>query len=160
VGAAASGAHRMNRGTALLIALLLTNCAGADVFPQLPTETATASFERRGLSDVIVITTIDRLALRSAVLVAPEGERTPAYSLDVTASPVDPPPLGEAVLMTTPGSLRPVTRINAILSVARVRLPDPVHYGNSWRQSRIELHLGDPGGGERDVILPAPAPPA
>jgi hypothetical protein len=155
----ATGAHHVNMGAALFAALLLASCAGADISPQSRTETLTARFERGGLVDVIVVTAIDRLPLRSAVLVVPEGERTPAYSLDLTNSPVDQPPLGEAVLMATPGSLRPVTRINAILSVARIRLPDPVNYGNIWRQSRIELHFGDPGGGERDMTLPAPAPP-
>ena len=139
----------------LALALLLAGCDGGDGAP--PVESVTARFE--ALSDVIVVTARDRLPLRSAVLVAPDGERVPAYSLDVTSSPIVAPSLGEQALMATPGAPRSVTRIEIMASSALIRLPDPNRYAKNWPEWRVELQFGDPGSGERAVTLNAPKPP-
>ena len=122
-----------------------------------PTESATARFD--ALSDVIVVNVTDRLPLRSAALVAPEGERVPAYSLDVSSSPVVAPSQEAAIFMASPGVPRQVTRNGVMSSTALIQLPDPTRYAQGWRDWRVELRIGDPGDAGRDVILPAPKPP-
>lgn len=141
----------------LAFALLLAGCGGGDTAGAPPVESVVARFG--ALSDVIEVTATDRLPLRSAVLVAPGGERVPAYSLDVTASPLEAPSLGEAALMATPGAPRRVTRVGIMASTALIRLPDANRYAKTWQGSRIELRFGDPGSGERTVTLEAPKPP-
>jgi hypothetical protein len=122
-----------------------------------PSESATARFDV--LSDVIVVTVVDRLPLRSAVLVAADGERVPAYSLDVSSSPVVAPSQEAAIFMASPGVPRQVTRVGVMSSTALIQLPDPTRYAQGWRDWRVELRIGDPGGAGRDVTLPAPKPP-
>src|SRR6185437_15976789 len=122
-----------------------------------PSESATARFE--GLSDVIVVTVVDRLPLRSAALVEADGERVPAYSLDVNSSPVVVPSQESAIFMASPGVPRQVTRIGVMSSTALIQLPDPTRYAQGWRDWRVELRIGNPGDGGRDVTLAAPKPP-
>ncbi len=141
----------------LTFALLLGACGGDEGAGGPPVESVSARFE--ALSDVIVVSARDRLPLRSAVLVAPDGERVPAYSLDVAASPVVDPSFGEQLLMVTPGAPRAVTRLNMMIATALIRLPDANRYAKTWQDSRIELQFGDPGSGERMVTLKAPKPP-
>jgi hypothetical protein len=138
--------------------LVVAACAGDDVpWGGAPSEAASARFE--GLSDVIVVTVIDRLPLRSAELVAPDGERVAAYSLDVRSSPVVAPSQETAIFMASPGVPRQVTRLGAMSSTALIQLPDPTRYAKGWRDWRVELSIGDPGEAGREVTLPAPKPP-
>jgi len=147
----------VRRAVAALL-LLLAGCGGADESgPTL--ETIAARFVRGGLADVIVLTSLDRLPLREATLVMPDGERVPAYSIDVDPHPATAQVPGEATLLSTPGTPRQSAWINTMASTALIRLPDPVQYAKNWRRSRIELRLGDPGSGERDVTLAAPPSP-
>lgn len=139
-----------------VVLLLLAGCGEGTVPPSGPLERITAAFGP--LSDVIVVTAVDRLPLRSAVLVDPDGERVPAYSLDVASSPVVEPSAAEQALMETPGMPHQVTQVNAMVATALIRLPDPTRYAKSWQQWHVELRLGDPGSGESDLTLPAPAP--
>ena len=143
---------------AIAALLLLAGCGGADESgPTL--ETIAARFVRGGLADVIVVTSLDRLPLREATLVTPDGERVPAYSIDVDPHPATAQVPGEATLLSTPGTPRQSAWISTMASTALIRLPDPVQYAKNWRRSRIELRLGDPGSGERDVTLAAPPSP-
>jgi len=147
-------------GRALILALLLlAGCAGDESGGGPPPESVTARFEQGGLSDVIVVSATDRLPLRSAVLVGPGDERLPAYSLDVSSSPIQPMSLGEAQLMLTPGMPRQATRLGAMVSRALIRPADPSQYAANWHAEHIELRFGDPGSEERTVTLAAPAPP-
>jgi hypothetical protein len=148
----------MQRTLAIAALLLLAGCGGADE-SRLTPGTITARFVPGGLADVIVVSSIDRLPLRQAVLVTPNGERVPAYSIDVDPRPATARVPGEAVLLSTPGTPRQSAWINTMASAALIRLPDPVQYAKNWRGSRIELRLGDPGGEERDVTLAAPPSP-
>lgn len=142
----------------VLAGLLVAACAddGAS-WGGAPSESISARFE--GLSDVIVVTVVDRLPLRSAVLVATDGERVPAYSLDVSSSPVVTPSQESIIFMASPGVPRLVTRIDVMSSTALIQLPDPTRYAKDWRDWRVELRIGDPGDAGRDVTLEAPKPP-
>jgi hypothetical protein len=150
----------MRRGVAgaliALCILVLAACGDDAGWTSAPPESVSARFA--ALNDVIVVNATDRLPLRSAVLVAPDGERVDAYSLDVSSSPVVERSPGEAVLMSNPGAPRQVTRLDTMVSTALILLPDPNGYAKVWQDSRIALVFGDPGG-EREVTLPAPKPP-
>jgi hypothetical protein len=148
----------MRRTVAMAALLLLAGCGGGDESGLTP-GTIAARFVRGGLTDVIVVTSVDRLPLREAALVTPDGERIPAYSIDVDPHPATAQVPGEATLLSTPGTPRQSAWINTMASTALIRLPDPVQYAKNWRRSRIELRLGDPGGGAREETLAAPPSP-
>jgi hypothetical protein len=147
----------MPRVAAVLL-LLIAGCGEGTVPPGGgPVERITVAFGP--LTDVIVVTALDRLPLRSAVLVDPDGERIAAYSLDVSSSPAIAPSPAQQALMQTPGMPYQVTRVDSMVATALIQLPDPTRYAKSWQQWHVELQLGDPGSGERDLTFPAPAPP-
>src|SRR5215471_3453528 len=149
----------MRRALAIAV-LLLVGCDGGEE-RELAPGTIAARFVRGGLADVIVVTSIDRLPLRAATLVTPDGERVPAYSIDVDPHPATAQVPGEATLLSTPGTPRQSAWISTMASTALIRLPDPVQYAKNWRRSHIELRLADPGSGEREETLAAPpAPPS
>jgi hypothetical protein len=149
------------RALALVVAvavLSVAGCAGEDEpWRGAPAPSAAARFET--FSDVIVVAVSDRLPLRSATLVAPDGERVPAYSLDVRSSPIVAPSQEQAIFMASPGVPRQVTRIDVMSSTALIQLPDAGRYAKGWQDWRVELHLGEPGDAGRDVTLDAPKPP-
>lgn len=144
----------------VLLLLALAGCGGAHrgggMPANIPPESLTAAFKPHGLADVIVVHAVDWRPLRRAELVAPDGERVPAYSLDVTASPVE---RGSLMQQITPGAPRPVTQTGTMVSTALILLPDPVRYGQEWRRWHIEVVLGDPGAGRVQVSLAAPPSP-
>jgi hypothetical protein len=138
--------------------LLVAACAGEDEpWRGAPAASASARFE--GLSDVIVVSVVDRLPLRSAALVAPDGERVPAYSLDVRSSPRVAPSQADTIFMASPGVPRQVTRNDVMSSTALILLPDPSRYAKGWHDWRVELRIGEPGDAGRDATLAAPKPP-
>jgi hypothetical protein len=138
--------------------LFVAGCAdGDEPWRGAPVQSASASFE--ALSDVIVVSVVDRLPLRSATLVAPDGERVPAYSLDVQSSPIVAPSQAEVIFMASPGVPRQVTRVDVMSSTALIQLPDPTRYAKGWHDWRVELRIGEPGDAGRDVTLEAPKPP-
>ena len=154
-----SGKCRRALALALACALpLVAACAAEDApWGGAPSESVTARFD--ALSDVIVVTVVDRLPLRSAILVASDGERVPAYSLDVSSSPVVPPSQEAAIFMASPGVPRQVTRVGIMSSTALIQVPDATRYAQGWRDWRVELRIGDPGDAGRDVTVAAPKPP-
>lgn len=154
-----AGAPRGRRGVVLAMALLLLSGCGGMTPAAAPPDTITARFVPGGPVNVITVTVIDPLPLRSAELVGPKGLTTPAYSIDVTANPTEVSTPGAGVFAATPGMPLTVARRATNLSTALLRLPDPVYYVNTWRDWRLRLHLGSAAGG-RDVTLDAPAPPA
>jgi hypothetical protein len=150
------GLHASRCVAAFLAVLFLAGCGEGTVPPGGPLDHISASFG--ALNDVVVVSAVDRLPLRSAVLVDPDGERIPAYSLDVSSSPSVAVSIGEQAMRQTPGSPYQVTNMNAMVATALIRLPDPTRYAKTWQQWRVEVTLGDPGSGGRDLTLPAPAP--
>ena len=148
----------MRHVLAIAALLLIVGGGGGDESGLAP-GTITARFVPGGLADVIVVSTVDRLPLRAAALVMPDGERIPAYSIDVDPHPATEQVPGQATLLSTPGMPRQSAWINTMASTALIRLPDPVQYAKNWRRSRVELRLGDPGSGERAETLAAPPSP-
>ena len=70
----------------LLAAIFLTGC-GDSGLPPVATDQIRARFPAGGVVDVIVVDAVNRLPLRKAELVAPDGQTTPASYLNVVPSP-------------------------------------------------------------------------
>lgn len=171
-----------------LALLLLAGCVGGDVPPPqpplaLPGETAElrASFPPRGLVDTIEIDAIERLPLRVAVLVAPDGTTTPANYINVEANPrlatgqwsvshawQDAVSSGNSAIAAATrtnvqagAALHGEEQLLATASTADIALPDPVAYHRDWRRYRIRLIFGTPPEEveTREIAAPAPPPP-
>jgi hypothetical protein len=164
------------RAAALLMGLvLLTACGPEGGLPPLPSDQVRARFPPGGVVDSIEIDALDRLPLRTAELVAPDGRATPASYLHVTPSPsvafyqrrIDTPFEGN---FFTVDNLAPVPAIVAgaplggaelltMSSIASIPLPDEIEYRRDWRGYRIFLSFGDIAGEVVRRVLPAPEPP-
>src|SRR5260370_22219544 len=82
----------MRRVPPVLLSLcLIAGCAGGGAPPPPgplgPTEELRAGFPKGGVADTIAIDAIERLPLRAAVLVAPDGTAIAATNVDVADSP-------------------------------------------------------------------------
>jgi hypothetical protein len=142
----------------VLSLLVLPCCSDLELEVGGPAFGITARIDPGGLSDVIVVSSTDWRPLRRAVLIASDGVRVPAYSLDVEASPIQTGPPAAAILLVTPGWPRSETRLNAMVSTALIRLPDPDRYAKGWQTWRVEIVLGDADAGREVMILAAPPP--
>jgi hypothetical protein len=156
----------MRRALSTAALLLLCACAttgapstGASADDAAVPSTVTAHFVPGGLSNVIVVSAVDRLPLRQAVLVSPDGERIPAYSIDVDSGPPLALVPNEGFILATPGTPRYSISVHVMSSTALIQLPDPVQYAKTWRDSRIEVTLGDPESGKHEETLAAPPSP-
>jgi hypothetical protein len=163
---------------AAVLPVLAAGCdsAGGGIQP-LPTDTLRASFPPRGLADVIVVDAVDRLPLRSATLIAPDGSATPASYIDAASSPrfvggqrvssdpwnntvvagsspVGTPVGGEIAAPTMQSQIQLLTTV----STASIPLPDPVAYRRDWAHYRIRVELGTAPDLETRMLA-APAPP-
>ena len=168
------------RAALFLLPLALTAaCAGAESgLAPLPTDQVRARFPPGGVINAIEIDAVDRLPLRSAELIAPDGEATPASYLHVDPSPsvtfnqrfVDSPYAGNSfgVGNVTSGAPFPAdlsgapqgnARLLAMVSTASIPLPDEIAYRRDWRSYRIFLSFGDLAGEVQRRVLPAPEPP-
>lgn len=168
----------------LLPLFLIAGCEGSDALPPAappgPTAYLRAGFPRGGVADTIVIEATERLPLRAAALLSPDGTATPASSVDVAASPsyaggqrVAGDPWRNALLGTgstaapnvpladVGAALRSQGQLLATVSSAEIALPDPVVYRRNWAQYRIRLTFGTPPGEveTREIAAPAPPPP-
>ena len=158
--------HGDNIGRILSTVALLLICACASdtsvvdaVDAAGPSGTVTARFVPGGLSNVIVVSAVDRLPLRQAVLVLSDGERVPAYSIDVDSGPQLALVPNEGFILANPGAQRTSTSAQVMSSTGLIQLPDPVQYAKTWRNARVEVTLGDPGSGKREETLAAPPSP-
>jgi len=135
-------------------------------------------FPRGGIVDTIVVDTVDRLPLRAADLIAPDGTATAASSVQAEGSPrfangqyvVNDPwqsalmgTAGKAVMATqhTSGgaALYGQEQLLATISSADIPLPDPIAYKRDWTRYRIRLTFGTAP--DLDTrLMPAPQPPA
>ena len=165
---------------------MIAGCEGGGFLPpgppQAPGSTAQvrAGFPRGGIADTIAINAIERLPLRAAELVAPNGTTTPASSIDVDASPSftagqqvagDPwqNALSGSGSAAAPDLLHPEAgaaiesraQLLATVSKAEIALPDPVVYRRDWAHYRIRLTFGTPPGEveSREIAAPEPPPP-
>ncbi len=168
----------------LLPLLLIAGCEGGDA-PSLgapspgPTAQVRASFPLGGVADTISVDAIERLPLRTADLVAPDGTITPASNVDVAASPrfatglrtLGNPwqnaisgnnALGALAMPNAQAgaALQGEGQLLATVSSADIALPDPVAYRRDWRHYRIRLTFGTPPAEveTRELAAPEPSP--
>jgi hypothetical protein len=167
----------MRLAVCLAIFLPLAACGGAGA-PSSPSEQMRASFPAGGVVNVIAVDAVDRLPLRQAELISPDGHATAANSVTANPAPtqsfspqfpggsyssadfgvssIGSNALSPGVIGTAPQSQ---TQLLAVVSTASITLPDPVAYRRDWQKFRIRLRFGDPPQAETREIA-APAPPA
>lgn len=168
----------MRAAACLLTLALCTACGAESGLPPLPTDQVRARFPPGGVVDAIEVDAVDRLPLRSAELIAPDGEATSASYLHVNPSPsvtfyqrfVDMPFAGNsfgagnaASAIPFPGDIggapQGSARLLAMVSTASIPLADEVAYRRDWRSYRIFLSFGDLAGEVERRVLSAPEPP-
>lgn len=156
----------------LLPLALVAACAGGGPAP-LPIDQVTAGFPPHGITDVIVIDAVNRLPLRAATLMVPDGSTVPADGVDVNARPRSDYRLGTRTDPTHGGigdlvqsgppiipSVQSQGQLLTTISKASITLPDPVAYRHDWQRYRIRLDFGVPPGAVETQEIAAPAPPA
>jgi hypothetical protein len=159
----------------LLMLALVSACDSEGGLTPLPTDQVRARFPPGGVVNSIEIDAIDRLPLRTAELVAPDGQATPASYLHVSASPsvtfyqrqIDSPYEGNLfgignvapVPAVVTGAPQGDAQLLAMVSTASIPVPDEIAYRRDWRSYRIFLSFGDLAGEVERRVLPAPEPP-
>jgi len=167
---------------AVLVPLvLLAGCEGGGAPSRGPlgsTEDLHVGFPKGGLADTIRVDAIERLPLRAAVLVAPDGTAVTASGIDVVDAPrfatgqwVAGDPwrnalaggAAAAALLPQPeigAALQGQQQLLATVSTAEIALADPGAYRRDWRKYRIRLTFGTPPGETetRDIAAPEPPP--
>lgn len=158
---------------------MVAGCGGGP--PPAPSGTTAqlrAGFPARGIADTIVVDAIERLPLRAAELVAPNGTTTAASYIDVAASPRlatgqwnagnpwqnalygGSSAAALAMPHVEPGAaLQSNEQLLATASTADIPLPDAVAYRRDWAHYRIRLSFGTPPGEVETRELAAPEPP-
>jgi hypothetical protein len=170
----------MRRIVPVLLPLVLAAACDSEIAspPSGPTAQVRASFPAGGVVDTIVVDAVERLPLRAAELVAPDGTATAASYVNVVASPrfatgqvvaADPwltPLSGDngaaAALVAHPearAALQSQTQLLATVSTADIPLPDPVAYRRDWANYRIRLTFGTPPSAIETQEIAAPEPP-
>ena len=168
---------RLCRAVCLAILVLLAACAD-EGSPLLPIDQIRARFPPGGVVDVIEVDVVDRLPLRKAELIAPDGQVTSASYLNVNPSPSvtanqefpNGPYAGNAfgvgnitagVPLPALTGEAPQQRVVFLEMVATASIPllDPVEYRRDWRGYHIRLSFGDPPGEVESRELAAPEPP-
>jgi len=160
---------------AILTLAVLVGCSVDNGLPPVATNRVQARFPAGGVVNSIEVDAVNRLPLRTAELVAPDGEATPASYLHVNPSPsvtfyqrqIDNPYEGS---ISGIGNFTPVpaivtgapqgdARLLAMVSTASIPVPDEIAYLRDWRSYRIFLSFGDVAGEVERLVLPAPEPP-
>ena len=166
---------------ALLPLFLVAACDAGGTASPAPATTATAvqaGFPRGGLADTITISAVERVPLRAAELVAPDGSATPANWIDVKNSPsvatgqrVANNPWDTAVTGSSAAAaltnqdaeagatLQGRVQFLGTISTAEIALPDPVAYRRDWTSYRIRLTFGTPPNDVATSEIAAPEPP-
>jgi hypothetical protein len=124
----------------------------------------------------IQVSVNDRLPLREAELVGPDGAVIAAASVDVASASAYRQPFSEQSFAGGPGSnpaavalplgglgnIAPpgsqTVTVDQFRSTALIRLDDPGSYARDWRLWQVRLRLGDPPH-ITTLTLPAPQPP-
>lgn len=162
---------------AILIFVLLAACADGGL-PPLADDQIRVRFPPGGVVDVIEVDAVNRLPLRKAELIAPNGLATPASYLNVKPSPsvtsyqelpnapypsgafgVGNIAAGVPLPASTGGAPQQRATFLAMVSNASIPLPDPVEYRRDWQSYRVRLSFGDPPGEIETREVGAPAPP-
>ena len=167
----------MNGVLAILAFVLLAACADGGLAP-LADDQIRVRFPSGGVVDVIEVAAINRLPLRKAELVSPDGQVTPASYLNVNPSPsvtsyqgmFNGPYGGDALGSGNIGPDMPLSAVTGgapqqqatlllIASSGSIPLPDPVEYRRDWRNYRIRLSFGDAPDDVETREVDAPEPP-
>jgi hypothetical protein len=163
----------------LMLTVAIAGCDGGDAPPPgPPASTAQVRVGFGGLVDTIDVAAIERLPLRAAELVAPDGTATPSGPITVESSPrfatgqwnasnpwkdsVTGNNALAALTLRQPqagAALQGQEQLLAMVSDAQISLPDPVAYRREWGNYRIRLTFGTPPGEVETQEIPAPAPP-
>ena len=168
---------RMYGVLAILTFVLLTACADGGL-PPLAGDQIRVSFPPGGVVDIIEVDAVNRLPLRKAELIAPDGPATPASYLNVKSSPsvtsyqvlpnapypgaafgVGNIAAGVPLPASTGGAPQQQAAFLAMVSNASIPLPDPVEYRRDWQSYRVRLSFGDPPGEVETQEVAAPPPP-
>jgi hypothetical protein len=165
----------MRAAAFLLMLALVAACSPETGLPPLPTDQVRARFPPGGVVNSIEVDAVDRLPLRTAELVSPDGQATPASYLHVSASPsvtfyqrqIDTPYEGNLfgignvapVPAVVTGAPQGEAQLLAMVSSASIPVPDEIEYRRDWRSYRIFLSFGDLAGEVERRVLPAPEPP-
>ena len=168
----------MRIAPALFMIASLAACGSETGLSPLPADQVRVRFPAGGVVDIIEVDAVDRLPLRTAELVAPDGDATPAFYLHVNPSPsvtnyqrFPSGPYGDntfgigdlAAGVPFPADLAGAPQGNskllAMYSTASIRLPDEVAYRRDWPGYRIFLSFGDLADEAARRVLPAPEPP-
>ena len=159
----------------IVVLALLAGCSVENGLPPVATDQVRARFPPGGVVNSIEVDAVNRLPLRTAELVAPDGDATPASYLHVNPSPgvtfyqrqIDDPYEGgisgihnlNPVPAIVTGSPQGDARLLAMVSTASIPVPDEIAYLRDWRSYRIFLSFGDSAGEVERLVLPAPEPP-
>ena len=162
----------------LLLLLLISACEDGGGPPSIPVAEVRAGFPRGAVIDAIQVDAVDRLPLRTAELVGPDGSAAPASSIDVVRDPRsdvgqraaegawrDAVTGNSAIAaLTMPNvqagaALQSQAQLLATVSSATIPLPDPVAYRRDWTQYRIRLTFGTPPDQLETREIAAPEPP-
>lgn len=165
----------MRAAAFMLLLAFVAACGPESGLAPLPTDQVRARFPPGGVVNSIEIDAVDRLPLRTAELVSPDGQATPASYLHVNPSPsvafhqrqIDTPYEGTifgidkfapAAAVAT-GAPQGDATLLEMVSTASIPLPDEIEYRRDWRSYRIFLSFGDLAGEIERRVLPAPEPP-
>ena len=165
----------MRTAAFVLTLAFVAACAPESGLPPLPADQVRARFPPGGVVNSIEIDAVDRLPLRTAELVSPDGQATPASYLHVNPSPsvtfyqrrIDTPFEGNffgfgnvaPVPSLVSGAPQGDAQLLAMVSTASIPVPDEIEYRRDWRSYRIFLSFGDLAGEVERRVLPAPEPP-
>jgi hypothetical protein len=165
----------MRAGAVLLMLALVPACAPDSGLTPLPADQVSARFPPGGVVNSIEIDAVDRLPLRTAELVSPDGQATAASYLHVNPSPsvtfyqrrIDTSfegnmfgiGNGAPVPAVVAGVPQGDVKFLAMVSTASIPVPDEIEYRRDWRSYRIFLSFGDLANEVERRILPAPEPP-
>ena len=172
----------MRRCLIILSLLALAACADGPPPATGPQPGVRASFPPGGVVNVIRVDALDTAPLRTAELIAPDGSKTSARSVDVEANPAalggqsargDPwrsSMLGANDLDPRSNQLptigggdsvfRSQTRLLLTEATADIPLPDPVAYRENWANYKIRLGFGAAGSQLDFREIAAPQPPS
>lgn len=156
--------------------LALAACTDAPPPQTGPMAGVQASFPPGAVVNVIRVDALDRLPLRTAELVAPDGGTAAANSIDVQANPatiagphayrdpwrssqIGPNGINPAPDATSDPSPNSIHQLLLTVSTAQIPLPDPVAYRRDWAGYKIRLGFANPGNQLDMREIPAPQPP-
>lgn len=157
--------------------LALAACTANAPPPEGPPQPSVqASFPSGAVTNVIHVDALDRLPLRTAELIAPDGTATLATSVDAEANPetlagesafkdpwrasnLEANGFNPAPAATTDPTVNSRHQLLLTVSRAQISPPDPVAYARDWQGYKIRLGFAGPGNQLEMRDIPAPEPP-